>query len=173
MRILIVAVAMSAGAAGDACAQAGVGATYGSREPFVCNSMKEPTTGAPSGQRLVDLVRCGSAGERVYDRQLYLLENVKVEIGKGRPYQPTDKAHKLDPSKPVYPIRGSYDKYQCDALNPKLGMKGRNLGDNCFVYPNPKAEGICYISTFGEWDCIMSDKQIGVGAGRRYVAAPR
>jgi hypothetical protein len=160
-------------AAGSLSAQTGVGAKYGARDPYACKSLKEPSSGAPSGQRLVDLVRCGSAGERVYDNQLYLLESVTVEIGKGRPYQPTDLSHKLDPSKPVYPIRGSYEKYQCDALNPKIRMKGRNPGDNCSMYPNPKATGICYSTTFGEWDCVMSDKQIGVAAATHYVAAPR
>jgi hypothetical protein len=85
----------------------------------------------------------------------------------------TDRGRKLDPSKPVYPIRGSYDKYQCDALNPKLGMKGRNAGDNCSVYPNPKAEGICYTTTFGEWDCLMQDHEISVNEGKHYQAAPK
>jgi hypothetical protein len=173
MQFIVLALVISAAMSEVLSGQAGVGAKYGSRDPYVCQSMKEPTSGAPSGQRLIDLVRCGSGGERLYSGQLYLLENVKVQIGKGRPYQPTDKAHKLDPSKPVYPIRGSYDKYQCDALNPKLGMKGRNPTDNCSMYPNPKAEGICYTTTFGEWDCLMSDKEIGVQAARHYLPAPR
>src|SRR5690348_6662554 len=114
MWLIVRSVLFSAGTLATVAAQPGIGSKYGSRDPLVCGSKTEPTRGAPSGQRLVDLVRCGSGGERVYWDQLYLLENVKVEIGKARPYQPTDKANKLDPSKPVYPIRGSFDKYQCN-----------------------------------------------------------
>jgi hypothetical protein len=173
MRFVLFAMVMSAGVAGSLSAQPGIGAKFGSRDPFVCKSKTQPASGAPSGQQLVDLIRCGSAGERVYDGQLYLLENVKAEIGKGRPYVYTDYGHKLDPSKPVYPIRGSFDKYQCTALNPKIGMKGRNPGDNCSIYPQPKAEGICYTTTFGEWDCLMQDREIGVSAAKHYQPAPR
>jgi len=168
-----VVLVLSAVAAQNLAAQAGVGAKFGSRDPFVCASKTEPTSGPPSGQRLVELLRCGSGGERVYDGQLYLLENVKAEIGKGRPYQITDFARKLDPSKPVYPIRGSFDKYQCSQLNPKIHMKGRNPGDNCSLYPQPNAEGICYTTTFGEWDCVMNDREIGVNAAKTYVPAPQ
>src|SRR5690348_861356 len=112
-----------------AAAQAGTGAKFGTRDPHTCASKKEPTSGAPSGARLEELVRCGSGGEKVYDGQLFLLENLKAEIGKGRPYQASDSlAHNIDPSQPVYPIRGSFDKYQCDEIKPALKMKGRNAG---------------------------------------------
>ncbi|MDQ6759380.1 MAG: hypothetical protein M3Z32_05865, partial [Acidobacteriota bacterium] len=50
----------------------------------------------------------------VYNTDLYLLENVKVEIGKGRPYHASDSlAQNIDPSQSVYPIHGSYDEFQC------------------------------------------------------------
>src|SRR5690348_3706071 len=127
----------------------------GARDPHACAS-KEPASGAPSGDRLKELILCGKSGERVYDQDLYLLANVQVEIGKSRPYQTSDSlAQNIDPSQPVYPIRGSYDKYQCVVINTTMKLKGHSAGDNCSLFPQPQAEGICYRTTFGDWECSM------------------
>src|SRR5689334_19773315 len=112
-RKFLFTVSLLAVTAGSIYAQQGTGARFGARDPFLCASKKEPVNGSPSGQRLKDLVRCGSGGERVYQNQLYLFEDLNVEIGVGRPYKVSDRAPEMDPSKPVYPIRGSFNKYQC------------------------------------------------------------
>lgn len=163
-----------AAAAALVAAEPGVGAKYESRDPFVCASRKEPASGAPSANRLKDLVRCGTGGERVASQMLYLLENLQVEVGKGRPYQASDRqSHNIDPSFPVYPIRGSYDRYQCSLVNNAIDLRAYKSGANCSVYPNPEATGVCYKTTFGDWNCVMSDHMIGSGSKREYVAPPK
>ena len=65
-----------------------LGAVYGTRDPAVCKSKKEPATGAPSVQQAILYFRCEK--EKVgggSDTNLYLFENVQLEVGKGRPFQ--------------------------------------------------------------------------------------
>jgi hypothetical protein len=172
MKVLLMAFLAAAGIL--VAAEPNVGEKYESRNPFVCASKKEPANGAPSVNRLKDLVRCGTGGERVTSQMLYLLENLKVEVGKGRPYQASDRqSQNIDPSLPVYPIRGSYDRYQCAVVNNAIDLKAYKSGANCSVYPNPEATGVCYKTTFGDWNCVMSDFMIGSSSKREYVAPPK
>ena len=73
MKVLFTILAGLCGILPLAQAQPGAGRPYEARDPFVCASKVEPKTGAPSGDRLRDLVRCGRGGEKVYDGDLYLL----------------------------------------------------------------------------------------------------
>ena len=78
-----------------------------------------------------------------------------VEVGGARPFNPRDDRNvtNLDPSKPLYAIRGSYKGYQCAPVNDI----DRNAGRNCNLYDSQHAEGFCFHDTFGDWHCNMID----------------
>jgi hypothetical protein len=142
-----------------AFAQPGAGAKYGARDPHTCSSTMEPAKGAPSPEQAAKYVAC--AGETVgMSSNLFLLENVKVEVGKGIPWMELDRPSRptdADTKSLVYSIRGSYTKYQCGAVVPI------NRGQNCSVYYHPKAVGTCYRTNFGDWHCNMQDFNFTTG----------
>ena len=151
-------------------AQAGVGAKYGARDPAKCRSTKEPDKGAPTPEQVKRYVMCALEGEQgVAPPNLTLLENVQVEIGKGRPFSPSADRYKSDAdvNSPVYPIRGSYDMYIC---SPPVAPF-RVIGNNCSVFGHSQATGACYRTTFGDWSCSMAP--IGGTSQRDNVAAPK
>jgi hypothetical protein len=80
MRFLTIQTIVSCGLPG-AFAQTNTSAKYGAGNPYLYASKNEPAAGAPSGTRLQELFRRGSGGEGIVLRELYLLENLKVEIG--------------------------------------------------------------------------------------------
>ena len=47
----------------------------------------------------------------------------------------------------------------------------KNVGKNCNAYDQPKATGMCYKTTFGDWRCTMID--INSYAPKPYQAPPR
>ena len=147
--------------------QKGIGAKYGTRDPMTCSSKKEPAKGAPSPELATQYVICGKTGEReVSDQTLYLMQDVQVEVGNGRSFQGGGLSdinmRDIDPSLPVYPIRGKYTLYRCT----KLGMFGGDPGKNCWIYDHPEAEGACYKTTFGDWSCKMADMSKGTNPRR-------
>jgi hypothetical protein len=134
-----------------AFAQPGIGAKYGSRDPQTCDSTKEPTKGAPSVDQIRKYLPCHMEG--TFNGGLYLIDDVNVQIGKGIPYATFDilaRPGDADPASVIYPIRGSFKKYQC------FQAKDYPAGQNCTVYAEPKASGICWRTTFGDWTCNMS-----------------
>jgi hypothetical protein len=144
------------------------GKRFGSREPSTCPSRKAPGRGAPSGAQAAQYFRCyfengGSAETR------YLASNVKVEVGRGRRFNPvSDSFSGIDTSQLVYDIRGSYDSYQCTFLGNVNGL----LGKNCTHAPQPHAGGVCYKDTFGDWNCVFSDGSVGPSRWEYNVAPP-
>ena len=148
-------------------AQTGVGAKYGARDPVTCRSKKEPAKGAPTPEQVKLYVMCEAEGVK-FD-YLHLYENVQVEIGKARPFNPSTDSLKSDAdvNSPVYPIRGSYDGYSC-------GLVDRtNYGRNCMVQGQPQATGSCYKTSFGDWSCGMIDANNPSSARRFNVAGPK
>jgi len=171
MRRFLAIVVVFAGALDLAQSQTGVGSKYGSRDPFVCKSRKEPAKGTPMPAQIKDYVKCSS--ENVVGRmapKLYLLEHVPVEVGKGRPFQAADLNFAvIDNSMPLYPIRGSYDWYICH-----VNEAGFPAGRNCSIYKEPNASGFCYKTTFGDWNCTMADRAaIARGPEAQPVAPPK
>lgn len=130
------------------------GARYGARDPRTCSSTKDPAKGAPSPAQAAQYVTCNA--EHVSGDMLFLAENVKVEIGRARRYNPNDdlNMNDVDPSQPVYPIRGSLTGYGC---NPVDNSILHNAGKNCLVTRQPNAKGLCYKTTFGDWKCSLFD----------------
>ena len=84
--------------------------------------------------------------------ELYLTEDVKLEIGKGRPFDRADGSGDADVTELVYPVRGSYTYYRCYPIS-----SAHPEGKNCKKIVCPKAEGICYKTSFGDWKCVMAD----------------
>jgi hypothetical protein len=132
--------------------QAGVGKKYGTRDPFVCKSTKEPATGAPSSSQIKNYVKCKA--EKTGGCCIWLMENVQVEIGKSRPFSSWSDVGNpdIDNSQPVYPIRGTYDDYQCSPPSVAGGF-GLPKGQNCSVKKGALFAGICYKTTFSDWSC--------------------
>jgi hypothetical protein len=151
MRRFVLAV-LTMGTIGLLYGQPGVGAKYDTRDPVVCKSTKEPATGALSPSQAKAYVRC--AAEKIGGGNIFLVENVEIEVGKSRPFSGyTDVGHEdIDNSQPVYPIRGAADFYQCSPP----GSSGGNVpvkGQNCTLTKAAPIGGTCYKTTFGDWHC--------------------
>jgi hypothetical protein len=171
MKRIFLSLLLTSFALGQAQAQSGVGAVYGTRDPAVCKSKKEPAKGAPSPEQAIQYFKCER--EKGVDSQsnIYLYENVKLEIGKGRPYNVSDmNLSDIDSSLPVYPIRGSFDVYQCK--DPKHMLSNQNPGKNCSVNENVQGKGVCYKTTFGDWSCIMG-YDVDFRSTKRGVPGPK
>ena len=131
----------------------GVGAKFGARDPRTCQSKKEPTKGAISAEQAKQYFICDT--EKLIDSDdLQLVDNVKVEVGKARPYQQLSDSHPdIDTTAPLYPIRGSLTRYICHPVSSYMN----NAGKNCSSWNEPNATGVCYKTTFGDWNCAMTD----------------
>jgi len=130
----------------------GIGAKFGSRDPMTCANMKDPAKGAPSAEQVRRYVICGAEGQT--GTELYLLSDVKVEVGKGVAFRDIPQIHRpgsADPEGQVYQIRGSLKRYMCSMI------KNYPIGKNCRVYDEPKATGECHKDNFGEWMCSLRD----------------
>lgn len=133
----------------------GAGTNYGTRDARTCASTKAPSKGAPSPAQARNYLTCHL--EKESNGYIYLIEDVTVQVGKGTPYQQlpfTVRPFDGDPDGLVYEIRGSYKAYQCSELNDAVF---HNIGTNCTVRDNPKAEGACFRNNFEEWTCNMQD----------------
>jgi hypothetical protein len=172
------AIALSAGAMG-AFAQKGSGTKFGARDARTCPSRKEPVKGSPSAAQLKQYVICDLESAQTAGASgayLYLVANVNVEVGKGRPFNIlTDSYADVDPAQTVYPIRGTYMQWQCsEPRKPIPGVTNAPVaGKNCFKYETPStASGISYKDTFGDWHtkicCVVSSS----GSRVEFVAPP-
>ncbi len=156
--IVAVAVLLFAGSLNAAAQEKkSIGERYGSREPRACGDMKAPARGAITAALAVKYFIC--AAEKVDGQYLYLVENVKVEVGTSRPYNPNMDLNvpEIDVRFPLYPIRGSHDLYQCkDPKNDYIRIPGKT----CVRYEHRNAKGFCYKTTFGDWRCYQTDLNI-------------
>jgi hypothetical protein len=151
-----IAIILTFGAFGATVAQEkkSPGERYGSREPRTCADKKAPAKGAITAALAAKYFICKAEG--IDGQYLYLVENVKVEVGAGRPYNPNMDLNvpEIDVKFPVYPIRGSLTKYQCkDPQIDYIKIQGRT----CNRTEQPNAKGFCYKTTFGDWSCYMTE----------------
>jgi hypothetical protein len=125
---------------------------YDARAPTVCRSRLQPTQGPPSREQARRYFLCDS--EMELSGSLWLNEDVEIEIGRERPYNPGADRYRddIDPAEPVYPIRGSYTVYSCKAI---FYGESETARGNCQVMPTPNATGVCYKDSFGDWHCRM------------------
>ena len=129
-----------------------IGAKYGAREPAKCADMTKPTRGAPSNAQALQYVTCTM--ERESGGNLYLLKDLTVQVApKGSRYNPLAPIPNVDTAHPIFDIRGSFVLYQCEVIYSSRS----NAGKNCIAYDQPKAQGACWKTTFGDWVCNMSD----------------
>ena len=135
-------------------AKQGVGAKYGARDPLTCASTKQPEHGAPSAEQARAYLISGLEHEKGSGTfgELYLTENVKLDIGKGRPYDHPEGGNDIDTHALVYPVRGSYTYYTCYPISVT-----HPAGKSCKKVELPNAAGICYKTTFGDWKVLMTD----------------
>ncbi len=139
----------------SAHAQPGVAAKFGARDPKTCVDRTKPVRGVITPALAAAYVACSE--ESVSYTALWLVEKVAVQIGAGRPFQMrTDAYNDIDPSKPIYPIRGSYVRYSCAVPSSIPGFPS-TVGKNCTLYDQPHATGACYRTTFNDWRCGMKD----------------
>lgn len=161
-RFVILGAVLAAAAASQA--YAGVGAIYGTRDPHTCASKTAPKSGPITPALAVKYFTCQFEKEDP-DGYLWLVENVKVQVGRGVPYANTGLYRTSDatPQTLVYALRGSFDKYLCGKIDRKGHMfdghrQGMNVGKNCTLWHARHATGYCYRSaSFGDWKCSMTD----------------
>ncbi|HLM61297.1 MAG TPA: hypothetical protein VK308_10865 [Pyrinomonadaceae bacterium] len=148
-----------------------IGAKYGSREPRTCADMKVPAKGAITAALAAKYFICASEVEK--GQYLYLVENVKTEVGAGRPYNPNMDLNvpEIDVRSPLYPIRGSHTLYQCDKEDARFDFTAP--GRNCHRYEHQNAKGFCYKTTFGDWRCYQTDLNIPNGNIFNNVPPPK
>lgn len=148
-------------------AQPGSGARYGARDARKCH-VAAPRT-APSSAQVAQAFVCRDE-EVNGNGVLFLDDSVRVQVGRPRPYNHgTDGYQDIDVRRPIYPIRGSFVRYQCTRRD--WVLTGQDPNRNCDAYPESDAEGICYATTFGDLWCAMSSTRRD--EVRRNVAPPR
>lgn len=147
------------------------GNKYGTRDPRTCTDKTAPARGAISAALAAQYVICER--EKINGPYLYLVENVRAQVGTGRPYNPNMDLNvpEIDVRFPLYPIRGSLVGYQCYEVNPNFTVSAP--GRNCNRTNEPEAKGFCYKTTFAEWRCHMADLSNKNENWSQGVAPPR
>ncbi len=155
-------------AAPAARAQPGSGAPYGARDAHHCTV---PTPRGALGIAEAAQAFVCTAEHDDGDGLLYLVEDVRVQVGRGRPFQyRSDAFPDVDPTALVYPIRGSFVQYQCSTRRHEQAM-GNDPNTNCTARPAPSASGVCFTTTFGDLRCTLLD--VNAPSGRRNAAPPQ
>jgi hypothetical protein len=121
-------------------------AEYQARAPRTCTKLKT----APSLAQAVALAQCAMDG--ISSGQLFLTQNVNIEMGTQRPfvYQSDAGLSGIDLNAQVYPLRGSYTGYLCN----KIGSM-YPAGHSCLKSDVPEATGKCWKTSFGDYKCLL------------------
>jgi hypothetical protein len=118
-------------------------------------------------------VRCSREREtaNALGADLILLEDVTVRVGGARRYDSSHdrRVNDIDVVQPVFPISGSFKRYQCHVVSDYM----QNAGKNCYVFNDSNAAGLCYTSESGGWRCVMDDYDETNKMLSRESAAPR
>jgi len=137
----------SNGAGGDLSGPVAMLPKYQARAPRKCSTVTKP----PSVSQAAIMVQCSMDGLALSG--LSLVQDVKIEIGKPRPfvYQTDAGLPGIDLTAQVYPPRGSYTAYFCHQVDGSLVPAGRN----CIRSAIPESQGWCYKTSFGDYTCRM------------------
>jgi len=155
-----------------------VGAKYGTRDPKTCSNRTVPAKGAPSAEQARQYFICDQ--EHEVTSSISLVTNVKAQVApvSHAPNQIVKEIHAadIDPSQPVWDIRGSFTQYQCTQLTAIPGWP-TNVNDfarthNCNATDQTTATGYCYKNTFGDWHCGMLDVAHVIANTRQYQLPP-
>ena len=122
-----------------------VNPAFGARMPRKCNAV----THLPNEAEAAALAQCATekGGESgAFRPMIYLWQNLKVQMGGSRPYAYNADSHStgIDTEAKVYPIRVTGDQLSCTGK------------PTCLTSHADKAEGTCYKTTFGDWQCHFS-----------------
>jgi hypothetical protein len=129
---------------------------YGtSRQLRTCPSRTEPRSGRISVEQAKIYAACYYEEQGVFNASVKFVDILSLQVApKPRRARDIDfRLHKIDIEKPVYDIRGSMIVYNCYNT---LGSTSYSHGSNCSVYREPKSNGKCYQTTFGDWHCVMA-----------------
>jgi len=96
---------------------------------------------------------------------LVLIENLKLTVGKGHMPSLSESDTDMDRDSPIYPIRGSFTRYNCYTFRSAPGR-------NCTATDEPAATGTCYKTSFGDWHCNMADSYSIIDDSRRHPNMP-
>jgi hypothetical protein len=144
-----------------------VSGPYGAREPVSCGEA-DYAPGKPTAAQVSQYIRCTLEG--VADGSLYLIENIQVrEIGDAETFDASYFPN-IDAQQPVYPIRGSLLRYNCEREGRTVAWGRADKGANCVTSLEANAAGHCYKTIAGAWSCSMSDL---VGRKTERVAPPK
>lgn len=134
-------------------------AVYGTRNPVQCGPFTTLAGAAPTGAEAAEIYKCAQEADPLdFVSNLYLIEDADLQVGAGRPYG-TVSDYSLtdaDQSKPLYPVRGTFTRIQCNAISDLM----ENRGTNCHEY-DQAADGTCYQNLFGEWACAIFGASTG------------
>jgi hypothetical protein len=119
---------------------------YQARAARTCTKLTTPPTLAQA----VALVQC--AMESISSGQLFLTQNVNIEMGTPRPfvYNIDAGSSGIDLNAQVYPLRGSYTGYMCSRIGSMAPA-----GHNCMKSDVPVAAGTCWKTSFGDYKCLL------------------
>ena len=133
---------------------------FKARMPRKCSAV----THVPSEAEAAALAQCatetgGEAG--AFRPMIYLWQNVRVQMGKSRPYAYNADSHSpsIDTDAKVYPIRVTADHLSCTGK------------PTCMTSHADNSEGTCYKTTFGDWQCHFS-QVFGVTSSPVELPAP-
>jgi hypothetical protein len=133
-----------------------VGAKYGTRDPRTCGDRTAPARGAPSVAQATQYVIC-ELEQGDGSHPLNLVTNVKVQVASVShpPNQLVREitAATIDPSQPIWDIRGGFTIYRCFALATLTATNDFARTHNCWQIDQTTATGYCYKDTFGDWHC--------------------
>ena len=134
----------------------GSGAAWGARDPAGCPSLSQ--TEPPSRKQAVALLRC--THEVAYDAsgELWLLENVDVQIGEPVPFEEMYFEYVLtdaDIFAATYPLSGSFTRTVCITQH-DAGISGVDPSLNCSEFDVAEAKGVCWFTSFADWRCLMT-----------------
>jgi hypothetical protein len=134
--------------------QASVSGPYGAREPATCTAADQ-AEGKPTAAQVAQYIKCTLEG--IADGALFLIEDIQVrEIGDAGQFDASFFPD-IDTRQPVYPIRGSLLRYNCDREGRNVAWGRAEPGANCVTFLEANASGHCYKTTAGVWSCSMSD----------------
>ena len=119
---------------------------YQARAPRTCSTVTNP----PSVSQAAVMVQCSM--DALTDTGLGLIQDVKVQIGKPRPFNNWSDLGLLsiDPSATVYPLQGSYTGYFCSLISNMAPA-----GQSCLKSTVPAAQGACWKTSFGDYRCKL------------------
>jgi hypothetical protein len=130
---------------------------WGARSPAQCPSVQQGRP--PSNEQAIQLLRCLKETASQSSGELWLMEDVRVEMGGPTDYAamyPLITMTGADTTKKVYPIRGSWTWSTC-MLRADAARKG-NPDLNCREAGVSEATGACWQTTFGDWKCAMNGR---------------